>query len=293
MNFTSIYSSLHHWVADMLPDSIYVTLAYKRITGKDLDLRHPITFNEKIQWLKIHDRKQEYVRMADKYLSKTFIAEIVGKEYVVPLLGGWNQVEEISEKDLPQRFVLKTNHDSGGIVICHDKSQLNWQEVRSKLSRSLAHNYYKNHREWVYKDIVRRIIAEPLLCPSDGSEVIDYKFLVFNGVVRAMFVATNRHKPGGAKFNYYDRGWNPIPVVQPHHLPNRVPPSKPRNFEKMIEISEKLSAGTYLLRVDFYEIDGRVYVGELTFYPDAGIEPFIPSSYEELFGSWIHLPCDS
>ena len=292
MDISKLYKRFHDWAAGLPPDSLFIRRAYKRATGRTLDLRHPVTFNDKIQWIKIHDRKSEYTVMADKLAAKKFVSDKVGSEYVIPLLGSWARIEEVELNNLPQKFVLKTNHDSGGLVICHDKFSFNWENAKEKLANSLAHNYYWNHREWVYKNIRPCVLAEPLLEPKDGDEVIDYKFLVFNGVAKAMFVATNRHRPGGAKFNYYDMEWNPIPVVQPHHLPNPIPPKKPQHFGKMIELAETLSVGTYLLRVDFYEIDGKVYVGEMTFYPDAGIEPFIPSSYEFLFGSWIHLPCD-
>ena len=287
----SMFAELHARIASLLPDSIYLRLVYPRIVGRPLHLRHPVTLNEKTNWLKIHDRRPVYRIMADKLKAKQFVADKAGSQFVVPLLGSWDKFDDIPFDSLPDRFVLKTNHDSGGVVICRDKATLDMDAARRKLEKSLARDYFRQFREWAYKGMPRKILAEEFLEPPDGGELVDYKVFTFNGEAKLAFAATNRQGPGDVLMNFYDRDWNSIPVAR-LHARNPVETPKPAGWETMIRLAETFGKDMYLLRTDCYQVGDRVYVGELTIYPSGGIDPFDPESYDTLFGSWLKLPCD-
>lgn len=286
-----LIATLRPKLAALLPDSVYLKLIFPGSVGYDLNLRHPRTLNEKTQWLKLHERKTIFKTMADKIAVRALISKEVGEEYLVPLLGVWNQVSEIQKEHLPSQFVLKTNHDSGGVVLCRDKASFDWLSAERKLNESLSRDYYKFFREWAYKGMPRKILAEQLLVHPQGGDLPDFKIFTFNGHARLSFVATNRHGPGGVRMNFYDRDWNPLPVTRVHPRSETEMPC-PAGYNTMIRLAEHFGQFASLLRTDFYQVENRVYIGELTLYPGAGIERFDPPEYDMMFGSWLKLPCD-
>ena len=275
---------------DRMPDEAYLRRYFRAVMGKELDLEHPQTFNEKLQWLKLHDRKPEYTKMVDKIEAKKYVASILGEEYIIPTLGVWDSPDEIDFGALPEQFVLKCNHNSGlGMCICRDKSKLDIPKVRRALRRGLRENYYLHGREWVYQDVKPRILAEQYLVDESGTELKDYKIMCFNGSAKCAFVCSDRFNSDGLRVTFFDRAWNIMPFER--HYPRRTKPlKKPVNYEKMLQFSEKLSSDIPFLRVDFYEIEGRLYFGELTFFPGSGIEEFTPEVWDYTLGSWIELP---
>ena len=271
-------------------DENYLKHVYKAKFGKKLNLDSPVTYNEKLQWLKLYDRELIYSKMVDKYEVKEFVEKTVGREYVIKTLGIWDNFDDINFDDMPNQFVLKCTHDSGGIVICRDKSSFNIKAAKRVINKSLAVNYYYHSREWPYKEVKPRIIAEEFVEDSTTNELRDYKFFCFNGKVRAMFIATDRkYKNKETKFDFYDMDFKHLPFTNGH--PNAdLPPEKPSNFEKMVYLAERLSANIPHVRCDFYEVNGKVYFGELTFYHWGGFVPFVPEKWDYIFGSWLQLP---
>lgn len=275
---------------DWMSDERYLTTSYRLTFGKKPNLDNPVTYSEKLQWLKLYDRNPDYVDMVDKKKVKSLVAELIGEEYVVPTLGTWEKAEDINFSILPDRFVLKCNHDSGGIVICKDKTKLDEKKAIDKLSKCLKHNGYWYGREWPYKNVEPCIIAEPYLEDTITQELPDYKFFVFSGKVRAMFIATERFSSKEeTKFDFYDDQFNHLPFVQGHPNSNK-PIIKPNSFDKMKELAEIIAKDLVHARVDFYEVDGRIYFGEITFFHFSGLQPFEPEEWDERFGSWIKLP---
>ena len=271
-----------------LPDKIYIKKIYKEKTGKELNLKNPQTFNEKLQWLKLYDRKPKYTKMVDKYEAKEYVSKIIGKKYIIPTIGIYNSFDEIDFSKLPKQFVMKCTHDSGGIVICKDKDKLNIEEAKIKINNSLNNNYYWMWREWPYKKVKPRIIIEKYMEDKETKQLRDYKYFCFDGKAKLMFIASDRciHK---TKFNFYDMDFNLLSFKQ--HYPNdKRKIKKPKSFNKMKELAEKLSKGLPQIRVDFYEINGKVYFGELTFCHFAGIVPFEPEEWDYKLGELIKLP---
>lgn len=277
-------------VYDAMPDDVFLRKKFKLALKKELDLENPKTFNEKLQWLKIHDRNPEYTRMVDKHEVKKYVAERIGGQYIIPTLGVWDSFDEIDFDALPDQFVLKCTHDSGGLVICRDKSQLDKQKAREKIAKSLKRNYYYYGREWPYKNVKPRIIAESYMEDEETKELRDYKFFAFDGAVKALFIATERaNATEETKFDFFDAEFNHLPFTNGH--PNAtVMPKKPQEFELMKQLASKLSEGIPQVRVDFYEVNGRVYFGEITFSHWGGMVPFEPEEWDYTFGSWITLP---
>ncbi len=276
---------------DWLDDELFLRIMYRaHFDGKKLDLNNPQTYNEKIQWLKLYDRRPEYTTMVDKYEAKLYAERIIGGKYIVPTLGVWNHFDEIDFNKLPNQFVLKCTHDCGGLVICKNKEMLDKIAARQKIERCLKNNYYHSLREWPYKNVKPRIIAETYLEDSATHDLRDYKFFAFDGVPRAMFIATDRQNENSeTKFDFYDMDFNHLDLINGH--PNAIiPPQKPKSFEEMKRLAGLLSKGIPQLRVDFYEVDGRVYLGELTFAHWGGIVPFDPPFWDRVFGDWITLP---
>ncbi len=270
-----------------LKDELYIKLCYRARIGKELNLNNPQTFNEKLQWLKLYDRNPEYTEMVDKYEAKKYVADIIGDKYIIPTLGLWNKFEDINFEKLPNQFVLKCTHDSGGLVICKDKSKLNVKEAKRKISKSLKTNYYYHSREWPYKNVKPRIIAEQYMVDESGTELKDYKFFCFNGEPKLLFIAKDR--PYATKFNYYDMNFKKLPFKQHYENFNDCI-EKPKGFDKMVELSKKLSKNIPHVRVDFYDINGKVYFGELTFYHFSGFEKFEPEDWDRTLGDMLKLP---
>ena len=277
-------------VFNWMPDEPYLKLKYWACMGKKLNLRDPKTFNEKIQWLKLHDRKPEYTSMVDKYEAKKYVAEKIGEEYIIPTIGVWDSYDEIDFSTLPNQFVLKCTHDSGGLSICRDKATFDIESAREKINRSLKKKYFLQSREWPYKNVKPRIIAEQYMEDRSTQELRDYKFFCFDGVAKALFIASDRQKKDeDTKFDFYDIDFRHLPFTNGH--PNAlITPQKPERFQEMVELAEKLAAGFPHLRVDFYEVNGVVYFGELTFSHWSGFQPFVPEEWDTTFGNWINLP---
>lgn len=277
-------------MAKRLSDETYLKLRYYVYVGKKLNLENPQTFNEKLQWLKLYDRKSIYTTMVDKYAAKRYVADRIGEEYIIPTLGVWDSFDDIIFSELPNQFVLKCTHDSGGLVICRDKSKLDMVAAKRKIERSLARDYFSLHREWPYKNVKPRIIAEEYMEDTETAELRDYKFFCFSGEVKALFIATERQKQGTeVKFDFFDKNFDHLNLRQGH--PNaEILPSKPKCFDEMCVLAQKLSKDIPHVRVDFYEVNGKVFFGELTFSHFAGLVPFEPEEWDYTFGSWIRLP---
>ena len=272
-----------------IPDAIFLKIKYRLIMGKKLDLKNPKTFNEKLQWLKLYDRRPEYTKMVDKYEVRKYIAKTIGEEYLIPLLGVYDSFDDIDFDRLPNQFVLKPNHTSGDFYICRDKSKIDYKKLKKEVNRWLKREYYWLHREWPYKNVKPRILCEKYLVDESGKELIDYKFMCFNGEVKCIFVCSNRNSPLGLNIDIYNVDWNLMPFGRPNSPRTGVKIPKPRNFNKMIEFAEKLAKDIPFIRVDFYEVDGHLYFGELTFYPTSGFGKFTPEYYDDILGSWLKL----
>ena len=285
----AISMSRRGWL-NALPDKMYLSIIFLANFKKKINWKDPKTFNEKLQWLKVYDRNPAYCEMVDKYTAKQFAEGKIGGEFVVPALGGpWDSFDEIEFDKLPNQFVLKTTHDCGGVFICKDKNTMDYQSAKRFLEKHLQRNYYLTCREWPYKDVKPRIFAEAYLSALED-DLKDYKFFCFNGVPKLMFIASERQSADQeTKFDFYDMDFNHLPIINGH--PNAVcAPTCPENFEKMKQLAAVLSAGIPHLRVDFYECEGRLYLGELTFSHWGGLVPFAPSEWDDILGSWINLP---
>lgn len=272
-----------------LSDKAYLTIQFRTQCGYFINWKNPQTFSEKFQWLKVNDHNSEYSKMVDKYEAKKYVASIIGDEYIIPTLYTWNSVDDIDWDLLPNRFVLKCTHDSGGIVVCRDKGNFDKTAAIAKLKKSFKAEFYYSTREWPYKNVKPRIIAEKYMEDSSGG-LIDYKYLCFNGEPKAIFIASDRlDSTIDTKFDFFDMNFNHLDFRGLY--PNATKPVlKPKGFEHMRELAHKLSKDIPHVRVDFYDIDGKVYFGELTFYPGGGMSPFEPQKWNYLFGSWIQLP---
>ncbi|MGG0413132.1 ATP-grasp fold amidoligase family protein [Peribacillus simplex] len=272
----------------LIPDALFLKNKYQLIIGKKLDLKNPISYNEKLQWLKLYDRKPMYTKLVDKYEVRKYISETIGKEYLIPLLGVYDNFDEIDFNSLPNEFVLKPNHTSGNVYICKDKTKIDYVSLKKEVNSWLKRRYYWVHREWPYKNIKPKIICEKYMVDESDKELKDYKFMCFNGKVKCSFVGLNRNASTGLQVDFYDLEWNLMPFER--HYPNSGNKiEKPKNYDKMVYLAEVLSKDITFLRVDFYEVNGQLYFGELTFYPGSGFEEFTPESYDELLGSWIKL----
>ena len=273
----------------LVPDVLYVKSRYKKRTGKKLNLKNPQSFNEKLQWLKLYDRNPLYTKMVDKYEAKKYVADIIGEEYIIPTLGVWDNFEDIDFDRLPNQFVLKCTHDSGGLVIVRDKEKLDKKKAREKINRSLKRNYFWANREYPYKDVKPRIIAEVYMEDEKSGELPDYKYFCFNGEAKVMFIATERSAKEETKFDFYDMDFNHLPFTNGHPNSNKEI-QKPEKFEDMKVLAEKLSKGIPQVRVDFYEVNGKIYFGELTFFHWSGMKPFNPPEWDLKLGEYITLP---
>jgi len=268
-------------------DELYIRWEYYFGMHKALNLDNPQTFNEKLQWLKLHAKHTEYTNLVDKYEVKNYVKKVLGEDYIIPTLGVWENFDDIDFDKLPNQFVLKTTHDSGGVIVCKNKKFLNITAAKKKIEESLRHNYYYEHREYPYRNVKPRIIAEKFMVDESGTELKDYKFFCFDGKCKMLFVATDR--PYDTRFNFYDTEFNQLPFKQGHPLSTKEI-KKPIGFEQMKDIAEKLSKGFPHLRVDLYDINGHIYFGELTFFHFSGNVPFEPNEWDYKIGKWLNLP---
>lgn len=278
-------------------DELYLKLLFLFEMHYWPDLKHPKTFNEKIQWLKLHNRKPEFTTMVDKYSVKKFVADRIGEQYVIPTLGVWDSFDQIDFNHLPDQFVLKTTHGGGGmaVVICKDKKTFDRNHAKKVLEKSLKSDIYQIYREWPYKNVPKRIIAEKFMAAKKSQapkDLPDYKFFCFNGEPKYCQVIRDRNTC--ETIDFYDMGWNHQEFVglNPSAKQGKMQVERPANLNSMQNICRKLSAGIPFLRVDLYVIDDKEYFGELTFYPASGIGRFTPDKWKYRLGDMISLPAE-
>ncbi len=272
-----------------LSDKFFLKCMYKAEFNRRLDLQKPCGFNEKLQWLKLRDREPQYIEMVDKYEAKRFVADKIGEEYIIKTLGLWQDFDSIDFNQLPEQFVIKCTHDSAGLVICRDKKTFDIDAARQKIHRCLKQNYYYAGREWPYKNIKPRVLAEAYMEDHTLGELRDYKFFTFMGEPRVMHLVSNRQNQNEETYgDFFDMDFKHLDLTMGHNNAP-IPPKKPENFEKMKAFARVLAKGTRHLRVDFYEVDGHLYFGELTFYQDSGLADIQPPEWNNTLGSWIQL----
>lgn len=282
------YGDIHYAAMHVVPEKWYLKRQFKKRVGYPLNLDNPQTFNEKLQWLKLHDRNPLYTKMVDKYDVKKYVADIIGEEYIIPTLGVWNHFDEIDFDQLPEQFVLKCTHDSGSIVICKDKKALDKKEARKKLERGLRYNYfYVGTFEWPYKNVKPRIIAEKFLVDESLVELKDYKIHNFNGKPKIIEVDYDRFREH--KQVFYNTDWDKLEYSRSYAIEDGRNIERPQALTKMLELAEKLANGRSYLRTDFYSIDHQLYFGEMTFYPAAGFGAWNPKEIEEKLGDCMNI----
>lgn len=271
----------------LFPDKLYLQICFYLEMGKKLDLRNPKTMNEKLQWLKLYNRKPEYTTMVDKIMVKDYVGKIIGEDYIVPLLGVWDTPEQIDFDVLPNQFVLKTNHSGGntGVVIVKDKSKIDRETIKEKLQISLKSDIYARYREWPYKNVERKVFAEAYL----GDDLADYKFYCYNGYADAVMICVDR-QIGDPKFYFFDKEWN----LKRYNKRGKEAPAdftlpKPDGVDKMFELASVLSKDIPYARVDFYNVNGQIYFGEITFFPASGFDKNRLPESDLLFGEMIRL----
>lgn len=285
----SIMAKIIMYFSFLFPDEIFLKLLYRFKMGRKLDLVHPKRFTEKLQWLKLNDRNPLYTELVDKEKVKHHIAHKIGEDYIIPTLGSWNKFEDIDFNKLPNQFVLKTTNGGGGsgVVICRDKIQLDFVKAKRILNRSLKQNLYKKLREWPYKYVNHRIIAEKYM-QDDSGELRDYKFFCFNGEPKLLLVASNRFTDHN--FNYFDMDFNVLPITSAVGKRSKDVLMKPKCFENMKEIAKRLSNGIPHVRVDLYSCNNQVFFGEMTFFDSSGYDNFSSDQWDLNIGNWIKLP---
>lgn len=302
MNFISLFSNpkniaiglLHH--APFIKDDLYLRIKYRLEMGENLNLKKPIKFQEKLQWLKLYNRQPEYTKLVDKYAVKEYVKNLIGEKHVIPTLGVWNNFDEIDFNKLPDKFVLKTTHGGGntGVIICRDKNSFDYVLAKKKLQKSLRSDIYKIYKEWPYKNVPKRIIAEKYIEHPNKKDLTDYKVFCFNGNPEYIQVIQDRNT--NETIDFFDVNWihqkftglNFKNRITYYNAP--IPPSKPDNLDKMIDFARILAQNTIFLRVDFYNIENHIFFGELTFYPASGFGKFTPDEWDIKIGDRLNIP---
>ena len=279
-----LYYVLMRFGRNYLSDKLYLDIYYRLIFGRKIDFKNPKSFNEKLQWLKLNDRKPYYTDLVDKFEAKRIVSDIIGEQYIIPTIGIYDSWDEINIQEIKEGFVIKCTHNSGNVIICPEVDKINYNETRKIIKKSLRQNFFKIGREWPYKNVRPRIIVEKYLADN----VNDYKFFCFNGVVKCCMVCTERKTE--LKVTFFDIDWNIMPFIRKYRNDDSVKILKPKCLSEMIDIARKLSENIPFVRVDLYEINEKVYFGEMTFYPGCGFERFTPEEWDYTFGSWINLP---
>ena len=277
-------------ISHLMSDERYLEFVYRVTFDKELNLDNPQTFNEKLNWLKLNKRNPEYTKLVDKYDVKEYVSKTIGEEYIVPTLGVWDNVDEIDFESLPEQFVIKCTHDSGSTVVCKDKKNFDFVSLKKKFKKRLRKNMFWWAREWPYKNVKPRIIAEKLMVDknqkNDGNLSV-YKVFCFDGKPEIIQTIQN-DKSVNETVDYFDTSWNILDMRQ--DFPNsKVPVDKPKTLDEMLSLSARLTTGFEFLRADFYEINGKVYFSELTFYSDAGMTVFEPREWDYKLGALIKL----
>ena len=279
----------NHNLLRWMTDESNIKLVYKAQLNKKLDLSDPKTFNEKLQWIKLYDRNPAYCQMVDKYDVRKFVANRIGEEYLIPCYGVWEKPEDIDFSELPDEFVLKCTHDSGSVFICKDKKKINIEDVKSFFRKHLKKGSFYYGREWPYKNLKPRIVAEKLLKDNKSDDLFDYKIHCFNGEPKVILVCSERFK-SGLKEDWFDTKWEHLPIHRPKHKNADVTPEKPVCLDEMLELAKELSKGLPFSRIDFYVVNAKIYFGEITFFPASGYTAFVPEEYDRILGDWIMLP---
>ena len=268
-----------------MPDSVFARISFRGMLGQKLHLNNPVLFNEKLQWLKVYDHKPEYSMLVDKLKAKEVVGELIGQDYIVPCYGEWKCADEIDFDTLPNSFVLKCNHDQGSVILVNDKNLINKKETIKTLNRKLKHNAYYGTREYPYKSIEPRVFAEVYL----GDDIIDYKFYCFNGEPKFLYCGQGLTSDHSLKIDFYDLKWNLMPFYRTdYHRLGNVP--RPQKLDEMIAVACTLSKNVPFVRIDLFEVDGKVYFSEFTLCPASGFMPFVPKEYDRIVGEWLELP---
>lgn len=276
-------------IGKIVPDKMWVELIYRYKFGKKLNLKNPVTFNEKLQWLKIYDHNEQHAILVDKEKVKAYVADLIGEEYIIPTIGVWTDFDDIDFGSLPNRFVLKCTHDSGGLCVCKDKKLFDRSFAKKKINKSLKRDYYLDYREWPYKKVKHKIIAEQYLEDNVDHELRDYKFFCFGGRVEFFKVDFDRFKRHRA--NYYDRQQNLLPFGEADYPPDFERKIEiPDKIEDMIRLAEKIASNEPFVRIDLYYCNKRIYFGEITFFPASGFGKFTPDDWDEKLGNYLKLP---
>lgn len=275
----------------LIPDKWYLSWKFKKVFGRPIDWKNPNSFNEKINWLKIYDRNPKYHLLVDKLRVKPIVASVIGEEYIIPTIaGGFTKISDIDKNILPDKFVIKCNHDSASVIICKDKSIFDWDYAEYKLNWCMAHDYYHfENKQWAYKDIQKCFFIEQYIEDVESHGLTDYKFYCFNGKAKCVLVNTGE-KGFDLCTDMFDMQWNKLSIIKEH--PNAMnPPSKPYNFAKMAELAETIAKwiDNPFSRIDLYNVGGQIYFGEITFYPAGGMAPFNPSTWDYTLGNWMDL----
>ncbi len=271
-------------------DDLYLRIVYKKIFNRELDLKNPKTFNEKLQWLKLYDRNPQYTEMVDKYQVKKYIADLIGEEYIIPTLGVYDKFDDIDFEKLPNQFVLKCTHDSGSTIVCRDKDNFDYKQTKKKINKLLKKNFFYGGREWPYKNVKPRIIVEKFMQNGEEKELKDYKFYCFSGIPKFLYVSEGLENHETARISFFDMNFNFEDFSRTDYKKMDKKPDKPVNFEKMKELAAKLSKGIPFVRIDLYEINGQLYFSEFTFSPCSGFMLFNPEEYDEIVGNLLVLP---
>jgi hypothetical protein len=285
-----VLKNIFNKISIFLPDKIFLKIKFRYHFGYRLDLNNPKSYNEKLQWLKIYNRNPLYTKLVDKYEVRKYIAETIGEEYLIPLIGVYDNVEEIDWPKLPKQFVLKCTHGSGANIICKDKDKLNIQKAKKQLKKWMRRNWYWYGREWPYKNVKPRIICEKFLQEADGEQIKDYRIFCFNGVPKFITVDFDIINKKNTRRNLYDLDWNLLDygISYPRELSIKV--ERPKRIDEMIKISKILAKDKPHVRVDFYCLDTKIYFGEMTFYHQSGYGKVYPESFGRKIGDWIKLP---
>lgn len=274
-----------------LPDKVYIQLYYRLRTGRKLNMKNPTTFNEKIQWMKFNYRFPLQSVVSDKLLVRDYVKEKMGKEYLIPLLGKWKKFDEIDFDILPDQFVLKCNHDSGGLVVCRDKSALDYKKAKNKIEKSLKSNFYTIGREYQYRNIKPMILCEKFIS-ENGKVPMDYKIYCFNGKPDVILVCRNRFSNDSHKAEYlfYDQNWKFLPWIKGDEKKKDPKLPRPKNLDEMLEVAKKLSEDFIYARIDLYNVNGKIYFGEITLSPNSGFYSGLTEETDRILGEKIHIP---
>ena len=284
------FSNCLNHIGFLFPDKIYLKLMFRCKMGYWMNFDNPTTFSEKLQWLKLYNHNPLYTTLVDKYAVKKWVADKIGETHIIPMLGVWNNAKEIDFESLPNQFVLKTTNGGGGnVVICKDKSKFDREKAIVQLNQSLRNSIYNNYREWPYKNVPPRIIAEKYMEDESG-ELRDYKVFCFNGTPKIFLLYKDRYDEKKMKIDFFDEQKNWLDLTHPEFDRSTEKPALPDCYEKIFSLAKTLSQSIPFVRCDFYIVNDSIYFGEMTFYPTSGFASYKPFSWEKKMGSWIHLP---